>query len=443
MSFNTLAVESAVDDASPEKILEAGANHFGTVLDFPFIESPNPVLATDCLPYFEGYVNTQPTDLDNFVDYVAISSPIHLLTGWRYLSQSAHAFINGARSEALHLAYYAELRAALSILAGSGICILDKKHFSIEQSGTLQWFNGPTHLIAWFALNRWINRSSSITRIVRAFTVLGYNIQDWYEVFTGLSVGSDPIIQQWIRKWSIDLQEDRKLRNTKSYRPDLQPDAFKPVNSPEIQFLCNINKSFNLEQGYFESLDTAILYHLAKKSAEQNFGGFTRKKQKRFWKEVKTNLNIIKGLSVSRSSNLVERLKPIYSSDGFRIIRDADPHKKDTQAVFSRALLLIRLATVLMRGQWQEMRNRFGDDLQWQNDLVFQYSKVSNVWFDESNPPDDDDYSILNEDGFDALETIETELEDSFVRERLFNNHASSLAQLCRLERLALLAVSS
>jgi len=81
-------------------------------------------------------------------DYLALSCPLHALDGWRYLSAALVSLLNGARTEALHLAYYAELRAALSILAGSGIAVLNNKHYAIDNTGLVYWFSGKTHSTA-------------------------------------------------------------------------------------------------------------------------------------------------------------------------------------------------------------------------------------------------------------------------------------------------------
>src|SRR5205085_2086646 len=82
--------------------------------------------------------NTSPPiqDVNTLADYLALSTWSHAFDGWRYLSKSALSLLRGARSVALHMAYYAELRAALSILAGAGIGIVDYNHFGLTSAGS-------------------------------------------------------------------------------------------------------------------------------------------------------------------------------------------------------------------------------------------------------------------------------------------------------------------
>ena len=57
----------------------------------------------------------------HFREYVAASAPTHLIDGWSYLARAIDALLRGDAPAAVHLGYYAELRAAMSLLAGGGI----------------------------------------------------------------------------------------------------------------------------------------------------------------------------------------------------------------------------------------------------------------------------------------------------------------------------------
>src|SRR5262245_10006015 len=49
--------------------------------------------------------------------YIAASSFVHCTDGWSFLGRAIDAHSNGDSGAALHLAYYAELRAAMCFLA--------------------------------------------------------------------------------------------------------------------------------------------------------------------------------------------------------------------------------------------------------------------------------------------------------------------------------------
>jgi hypothetical protein len=65
---------------------------------------------------------TGPTEL-------ASEQVFHMIEGWRYASAATTAFLNNSQQTALHFAYYAELRAALSLLSWSGIRVKQRGHY--------------------------------------------------------------------------------------------------------------------------------------------------------------------------------------------------------------------------------------------------------------------------------------------------------------------------
>ena len=61
-------------------------------------------------------------------EYVASSVLLHCNDGWNYLSRAVESLINGDIASAIHFAYYAELRSAMSLLAYEGIGIFNVRH---------------------------------------------------------------------------------------------------------------------------------------------------------------------------------------------------------------------------------------------------------------------------------------------------------------------------
>ena len=90
----------------------------------------------------------------NLAQYIAASVALHANDGWSYLGRSVSCLLAGDTHRALHLAYYAELRASMSLLAGAGIGIFDKKHFIVPTTNSTANFGlgHSTHVIAWLAL---------------------------------------------------------------------------------------------------------------------------------------------------------------------------------------------------------------------------------------------------------------------------------------------------
>lgn len=70
--------------------------------------------------------------------YIAASSLLHATDGWSYLGRSLLSLLRGDPHRCRHLAYYAELRAAMSLLATEGIGVFRNRHFVI---------NGPNSVL--------------------------------------------------------------------------------------------------------------------------------------------------------------------------------------------------------------------------------------------------------------------------------------------------------
>jgi hypothetical protein len=167
--------------------------------------------------------------------FIAASSLAHLLDGWMYLSNSFNALLAGDEATAIHLAYYAELRSAMSILATEGIGVFDKKHFGLITPATSEVFKypskkankGATHQFVWNAMEKWSNSAFKPNAdILKAFTVRGLDFYELTEFFHPTTAGSTFLtistIKEWLKDWCFDIKTyraDRETRNNVSYRP--------------------------------------------------------------------------------------------------------------------------------------------------------------------------------------------------------------------------------
>lgn len=137
-----VSVSVAVQDASSEYVLEAGAKRLGAQRRlWPLLRKGSNVDQAKIIDYVHANYDTATPSValvDELADYAAISCWGHVFDGWRYLSLAASALLQASRGKALHLAYYAELRAAMCILACSGIVTLKRRHYSITSTGELR-----------------------------------------------------------------------------------------------------------------------------------------------------------------------------------------------------------------------------------------------------------------------------------------------------------------
>ena len=158
-------------------------------------------------------------------EYVAASVVLHCLDGWSYLANAVGALLDGEQWSAIHMAYYAELRAAMSFLASDGIGVFNFQHCWVDNQEKGVFFNGQgTHRFVWDAVERWAQEPVKSTRLLELFRVHGTTFTDWLKAAGYGAGGPIPgkLAHDWLLNWSIDLKEftdDRDLRNEMSYRP--------------------------------------------------------------------------------------------------------------------------------------------------------------------------------------------------------------------------------
>lgn len=155
--------------------------------------------------------------------YISISAPLHCIDGWKYLSRSVSSLIHGDYHTSRHLAYYAELRAAISILASEGIAILKNKHFVVDQQHTCVRITGGvgTHEFVWPVLKHWSKQPSATKLIGSIVMPYGIKLEDWHKQFASTAT-FQAIAESWLVSWGLDLQQlddDHETRNHVSYRP--------------------------------------------------------------------------------------------------------------------------------------------------------------------------------------------------------------------------------
>lgn len=174
----------------------------------------------------------------DIITVLAVRGPLHAIDGWSYLGRAFNCLLSGQPHSARHLAYYAELRAALSILASAGIGVFNRCNVVADAAGVIHQLSGrPTHEIAWLSLVEWSLHANSIERILKPFKLGANSVLDHLRIFfpAHVSAAAGPLISEW----GFDLQQgtiDKDERNTSSY----QPTALTPIiTSPadDLEFL--------------------------------------------------------------------------------------------------------------------------------------------------------------------------------------------------------------
>jgi hypothetical protein len=162
----------------------------------------------------------------SLAEYLAVATPTHCADGWSYLSRALHSYLVGDPHSAWHFAYYAELRAAQSILSGLGCGAFNSWNCVLDAAGQLHQLEGrsPTHEMVWLALHHLAENSvNSGETIASATSFFGDTLP---EIVQYAYPGRQPTATSanWICDWLFDLEtgaSDKGFRNRCSYNPHI------------------------------------------------------------------------------------------------------------------------------------------------------------------------------------------------------------------------------
>jgi hypothetical protein len=390
--------------------------------------------------------NTGPPDTQNsrhLSHYISVSTMLHCSDGWSFLGRSIDALLKGDEGSALHLAYYAELRAAMSLLATQGIGAFDKQHFLVDGNNSVVAFpaNSPTHVFVWECLEAWANTNHAIDLLGEIIAPFGVNLSSWAN-----PLGSAPTIrnsgQAWLKEWGMDLSKfsgDRNARNTASYRPN----GLEFSNNGQAETATNFVRSIwsVLEptgpKG-FGQLDKFLLRSLVDRTTKGRHGTNALGSiahERLVGSIISHQGGVFTGLvpeirefllhSVSRVEPEILRYSPKPSGV------NPDWHL----SVISRATLLLRLATGATRRLFDQAGVQIADTEFWRNDL----GQRKGLWKPNSIP---DPMSDLWADVADGMRDFE-EFEASPPNDRNYYNltklFSSSVFELGKFERIPVL----
>ncbi|WP_162899883.1 hypothetical protein [Halomonas sp. JS92-SW72] len=199
---------------------------------------------------------------DSLLEYLSASVLLHAYDGWSYLAQSMQSMIRGDLGAVRHLAYYAELRASISILASQGVGIYGCNNVVVDSAGCVYKFSKKsTHTIAWLSLEEWSKSSSSGELFGEEIAAFSRPLHEWLHGFektpllnyTGASL---------INAWGCDLEKysgDRGSRNEVSYQVNIKnPESgISPKNF--YDFIKEIWEASDPSMLAFSSLDMHLL----------------------------------------------------------------------------------------------------------------------------------------------------------------------------------------
>ena len=383
---------------------------------------------------------------EHLSEYLASSVILHCANGWSFLGRAIHCHSLGDLDQARHLAYYAELRAAMSLLGAEGIGIFNRHHVIVESSGNCLVIprRHGTHQFTWLALEHWAGLQRSADFLSSAILPGGIPLEDWLRSFgpSGSVSQMRPIGTKWLRSWGLDLKrftDDREARNEASYRPN----TIYPVQSLDcFESAIFLRNLWSLcEPGLassFEALDQYLL-RLSLEYAFKAIKGRTVPQATTIYKAWISSL--VNALNLRDSvrdewESFLKRKRHAQDPDLFQEASQVSDvrHSRHHLHVIARAALLLRIATAASA---RLVRNAeySRDELEfWWSDLGLSRG----LWASGSEPASFADLWLDVQDALNDLNSWESAFVTSPSRADWLQECAPQILKLSQCERVIL-----
>ena len=351
-------------------------------------------------------------DGEKLGEYIASSAPLHLADGWNYLSRAFDAASHGDRASAYHLAYYAELRAAISLLATEGIGIFNRCHIALNGNLEPTEYRDSTHRATWKALSAWSMESGRAERLLRSITIESKSLAEWLTDVGVVQPSQQLVAQEWLQAWSVDLRilpGDQLRRNEMSYRPTrIRVPAPQSVD-PLLELVAPLfNAWTELEpraSGTCASLDLSLLRQALQLVVDEgicNYSSFDK---------------ALESLQQEMPVRTYEALKTgsVSAASIFQEARIQNFQSKSATPILARGLLMLRLASAstaslieaasVSKEDLEFWWSPLGTDLGlWRSPT--DYERFSDLWSDVADAKDDADAGLSAIQGDPSVQSV-------------------------------------
>lgn len=394
-------------------------------------------------PFSSGLIqkkqNYSAQEVDAAKELVSIGGPNHCIDGWSFLSRGLAAVLAGDLHSARHFAYYAELRATLSLLSSGGVGIFDHNHFVISPNGSLRKLQSErgTHSIAWDALHVWSTSPGAAYLFSASMPAGSQTAGDILQKLYPNATSSPRIVAgEMLTDWGIDLimtNADRASRNISSYRPQV----FNPLRSTPLANVEFITSFWTAFEPYAANRFDLIDRHIMRLAIEKQMSvlGLNRLDQATYDRLDEPEKNWLSLEFINRQISpddhpllVMARMTAINSSP-FSMI--------------SRAALLLRVASAVTRHNLDQAGKLTASDIDaWLGEFCLSRALVESVPL----PPEATDLWYDVEEAIDRLSEIVTERTGPGLSMRgwhLSSDRSSALPRASEAERIGVLSLSA
>lgn len=288
--------------------------------------------------------NTNPS---NKAVCLAAEQIIHMAESWRYFSSAMHAFLNHENGNAVHLAYYAELRAVLSIFSGAGIRIKKGDAYWLDQASAAQQIpQHSTHDLVWKIWKEWIARPDARSLLENNIRIeASVNLKHFETKLMQFSTGI--LLGQWGYDL-VNLSDDHLARNQASYIAYWRDKPLSKMSLSQLDFVKSLTELF-LSSGSGLVFDKALIQYAVNQTVE---GSLDQDPAKAYNHPAdrKNKLNEIAEFVAKQSgANKESLLRNLSANIGESIFDKAKQPSDAAENVLSRAAFLSRLAMLSVK----------------------------------------------------------------------------------------------
>lgn len=171
---------------------------------------------------------------------LAVDALVHLTEGWRFLSAALSSILSNAPAQAVHFAYYAELRAAMSLLSSHGMRVNNQDNSYLERGGTSKapsWQTMRTHTVVWKLWEAWATTPAAEALLLGQLKILPSVTIGDLKASVG-RIAANPTLT----RWALDLAmgNEHTARNQASYETPTARTPLQPMQVSDFEFVRDL-----------------------------------------------------------------------------------------------------------------------------------------------------------------------------------------------------------
>lgn len=278
---------------------------------------------------------------------LAAEQVIHMAESWRYLSSAMFALLNNESGNAIHLAYYCELRAALSLFCGSGLRIDRDNGFWIDSAGTMHRLGDHrTHSFAWKAWTEWVKRSDARGLLENSVRLLpSVTLKDFEPQLKQF----DPTLM--LSGWGLDLirlKDDHETRNSVSYTAYWRSQPLIKMSAEKLEFIKSLSGMF-LSSGSGLIFDRALVQYLVSSTLSSSIPASDPPTDQQIEARKEELNKIVSFVAKQTGADEVTMAEHLSANVGVSIFEKASDEADKVENVMARAAFMARLAMLFVK----------------------------------------------------------------------------------------------